>query len=55
MIGHNFPIHYEWQTQSAKVLALPQERAHQESNDTPQPISEFQSQLPFTVYQSRLI
>ena len=48
IIGHNSPTYDEWQTQSAKVLALPQERAHRESNDsTPQAISEFQSRLPF--------
>ena len=41
--SHNSPIYDEYQTQSAKVWALPQERAHQDyptinSNSTPQPI-----------------
>ena len=42
-IEHNSPIYNECQTQSAWVLALPWELAHQDdSNDTPQPICEFQ-------------
>ena len=45
---HNSPIYDERQTQSAWVLALPWERAHQnDSNDTPQPICEFQVDFPF--------
>ena len=37
----------ECQTWSEKVLALPRERAHQDdSNDTPQPICEFQVGFP---------
>ena len=44
---HNSPIYDECQTQSAKVLALPWKRAHQDdSNDTPQPIGEFQVDFP---------
>ena len=40
---HNSPIYDEYQTQSAKVLALLWKRAHQDdSNDTPQPTYEFQ-------------
>ena len=38
------------ETQLAKVLALPQKQAcHDNANDTLQPISEFQVQLPFIV------
>ena len=45
--GHNSPIYDECQTQSAWVLTLPWERAHQDnSNDTPQPICEFQASFP---------
>ena len=41
------PIYDECQTQSAWVLALPGERAHQDDlNDTPQPICEFQVDFP---------
>ena len=44
---HNSPIYDECQTQSAWVLALPWERTHQDdSNDTPQPICEFQVNFP---------
>ena len=40
--GHNFPIHDECQTQSAKVLALPRKWAYQDNtNDTLQPTCEF--------------
>ena len=40
---HNSPIYDEYQTQSAKVLTLLWELAHQDdSNDTPQPICEYQ-------------
>ena len=40
--GHSSPIYDECHTQSAKVLTLLWKRAHQDnSNDTPQPISEF--------------
>ena len=46
-IGHNSPIYDECQTQSAWVLALPWERAHQDnSNDTPQHMCEFQVCFP---------
>ena len=54
---HNSPIHYECQTQSAKVLALPCIRACQvESNTTPQPICEYQVAflLPMGLSCSRL-
>ena len=45
--GHNSPIYDECQLQSAWVLALPWKRAHQDdSNDTPQPICEFQVGFP---------
>ena len=45
--NHNSPIYDECQTQSAWVLALPRARAHQDdSNDTPQPIREFQVGFP---------
>ena len=45
--NYNSPIYDECQTQSAKVLGLPWKRAHQdESNDTPQPIWEFQVDFP---------
>ena len=44
---HNSPIYDECQTQSAWVLTLPWKRAHQDnSNDTPQPICEFQVGFP---------
>ena len=44
---HNSPIYDEFQSQSAWVLALLWERVHQDdSNDTPQPISEFQVDFP---------
>ena len=47
---HNSPIYDEYQTQSAWVLTLPWKRAHQDdSNDTPQIISEFQVNFPSTV------
>ena len=40
---HNSQIYDEYQTQSAKVLTLLWKRAHQDdSNDSPQPISECQ-------------
>ena len=46
-VAHNSPIYDECQTQSAWGLALPRERAHQDdSNDTPQPICEFQVDFP---------
>ena len=42
-LAHNSPFHDEYQSQSAKVLALPWEQAHQdESNDAPHPLWEFQ-------------
>ena len=45
---HNSPIYNECQTKSAKVLVLPWKRAHQDnSNDTPQPICEFQVSFPW--------
>ena len=45
--AHNAPIYGECQTQSAKVLTLPWERAHQDiSNDTPQLICECQVDFP---------
>ena len=45
--AHNSPIYDECQTQSAWVLALPRERAHQDdSNDTLQPICECQVSFP---------
>ena len=44
---HNSPIYDECQTQSAWVLALSWKRAYQnDSNDTPQPICEFQVDFP---------
>ena len=44
---HSSPIYNKCPTQSAWVLALPQERAHQDdSNDTPQPMCEFQVSFP---------
>ena len=40
-------VYDECQTQSAKVLTLLKERAHQDpSNDTPQPIGECQVEFP---------
>jgi len=43
---HNSPIYDECQTQSAGVLAL-RKQAHQEdSNNTPQPICDFQVGFP---------
>ena len=45
--SHNSPIYDECQTWSAWVLALPRKRAHQDySNDTSQPICEFQVKFP---------
>ena len=45
--SHNSPIYDECQTQSAWVLALPRKQAHQDnSNDTRQPICEFQVSFP---------
>ena len=45
--SHNSPIYDECQTHSAWVLTLPWEWAHQDdSNDTPQPIGEFQFDFP---------
>ena len=42
LISHNSPIDDEYQTQAAKVLALPQEHAdHNDSNDTPKIMSDF--------------
>ena len=47
IVGHNSPIYDECRTQPAWVLALPWEWAHQyDSNDTPQPIGEFQVDFP---------
>ena len=46
-MAHNSPIYDEYQTQLAKVLTLLWKRAHQDdSNDTPQPICEFQVDFP---------
>ena len=46
-IQHNSPIYKECQTQSALVLALPWKQANQDdSNDTPQPVNEFQVSYP---------
>ena len=47
MTGHKSPIYDECKTQSAWLLALPWERAHQDnSNDTSQPICECQVVFP---------
>ena len=47
VLEHNSPIFDEYQTQSAEVLALPLKWAHQDdSNDTQQPICEFQVDFP---------
>ena len=47
LLIHNSSIYDECQTQSAYVLALPCKRAYQDdSNDTPQPIFEFQVDFP---------
>ena len=44
-IAHITTIYDKYRTQSAKVLVLPQERAHQDDpNNTPQPISDFPDQ-----------
>jgi len=45
-VVHNSPKHIKCQTQTSKVLTLPQEQAHQDGyNYTPQPMREFQVML----------
>ena len=52
---NNSPIYDDHQSQSAKVLFLSREYAHQDnSNYTLQPICEFFSQVPFTVDRDRM-